>query len=934
MLMRAKKSQDISNYLIYILRNLSSTSQYPPEALNLIRSAAAITLKNYVRDSYRSIPTAQLTYIRSSIVECLEDSNPQIRSYAGSVITELVQQLGILGWPEIIPNLLALAANEKGNVPPSTQEGAMGALSKICEDSMDALDKDYQGQRPSDIMLPKLLQLTCSPLPDVRALALHSVNHFIPHKPRALQQLVDPFLQQLLKLAVDPSEEVRIEICEVFCNLVDICPEKIVPYMEPLVTYMITQQRNPDNMELAKNAGEFWLAIGEHKTLWQSLGPYLPLIIPTLLECMVYSDEDIDRLEGRHAEDANQDDRLEDLKPIHVQNKAARTTAKGALTNGASSKLIEEMEEGEISGDDEEGDENPEDNWNLRKCSAAALDVLATKFHEAVFEITLPYLKMNLGHGDWPRREAAVLAIGAVADGCMDVVQPHLPELVPYLISLLRDPQPDVRTITCWALGRYSKWAAFLEKPEDRRLYFEPMIDGVLQRMLDGNKSVQEAAASGFSTMEEKSKNKMAPYCKPVLQTFVQCFQVYKDRNMVVLYDCVQTLAEHVGPTLAQPELMDLLMPALLQRWAKLSDRSRELFSLLECLSYVASSLGDFFSPYAPQIFSRCIKIIHETLKDHIAASKNPLLDQPDKDFVVISLDLLSSIIQGLPSEKSQELVKTSQPGLFDLLQFCMEDEVYDVRQSSYALLGDCAIQVFPQLQPFLKGLIPFLIKQLEIDDILDEDSEKAFSVVNNACWSCGEIAMQDTTDLEPYIQELYRHLLNVISNPDVPTSVNENAAIALGRLGFHYSQSLASYLGEFADHFLRVIEPVALQDEKRQAFHGLNKIIILNPRAMESCLLDYFTATAAFSRNDFRDAEFYSSFKTVSILAHLTKRIRVLTLSPGFDWVSVPDSKFLCVSWSDVASRSTEAERHVRRLESVLSTYSSNRKCVETGIF
>ena len=878
MLMRASKSQDISSYLIYIVRKLSTNSKYPPDVLNLIKSAAAITLKNYVKDSFKSIPAPQLTYIRSSIVECLEDPNPQIRSYAGSVITELVQRVGVLGWPEIIPELLAFAANEKGNIQPSAQEGAMGALSKICEDCMSTLDKDYQGQRASDIMLPKLLQLTYSPLPDVRALALRSVNHFIPHKPRALQTLVDPFLRQLLELAADPSEEVRIEICEALCNLVDVCPEKLVTYMEPLVDYMIAQQRSPSNAELARNAAEFWLAVGEHKTLWSSLGPFLPLIIPTLLECMVYGTEDVDRLEGRHAEDAGTEDKSEDLKPLHAQSKAARASVKAASTNGVSTKELDEIEDGEIS-EDEEGDENPEDSWNLRKCSAAALDVLATNFHEAVFQITLPYLKNNLGHGEWPRREAAVLAIGAVADGCMETVQPHLPELVPYLISLLRDSQPDVRIITCWALGRYSKWAAFLESGEDRSQFFIPMMDGILERMLDGNKSVQEAAASAFSTMEEKAKDRMAFYCQPILQTFVQCFQIYKDRNMVILYDCVQTLAENIGTTLAQPELMDLIMPALLARWAKVSDRSRELFSLLECLSYVASSLGDYFSPYAPQIFSRCIRIIHETLKDHVAATENPLLDMPDKDFVMISLDLLSAIIQGLPSAKSQELVRTSQPSLFDLLQFCMEDEAYDVRQSSYALLGDCAVQVFPQLQPFEKNLMPLLIKQLEIDDILDDDSEKAFSVVNNACWSCGEIAVQDPTDLEPYIQDLYVRLENIISNPDVPTSVNENAAIAVGRLGFHYAPGLASHLGAFAEYFLKVMEPVALQDEKRQAFHGLNKVILLNPRAMESCLLDYFTAAASFPRSDFRDADFYSSFKTVRTLADLTKANTNLTM-------------------------------------------------------
>jgi transportin-1 len=31
-----------------------------------------------------------------------------------------------------------------------------------------------------------------------------------------------------------------------------------------------------------------------------------------------------------------------------------------------------------------------------------------------------------------------------------------------------------------------------------------------------------------------------------------------------------------------------------------------------------------------------------------------------------------------------------------------MQDDNYEVRQSTYALLGDCAISIFPQLKPFL----------------------------------------------------------------------------------------------------------------------------------------------------------------------------------------------------------------------------------------
>lgn len=36
-------------------------------------------------------------------------------------------------------------------------------------------------------------------------------------------------------------------------------------------------------------------------------------------------------------------------------------------------------------------------------------------------------------------KESAVLALGAVAEGCLDGMKPHLDELVPYLLGLLQD---------------------------------------------------------------------------------------------------------------------------------------------------------------------------------------------------------------------------------------------------------------------------------------------------------------------------------------------------------------------------------------------------------------------------------------------------------------------------------------------------------------
>ncbi|KAI9863437.1 MAG: hypothetical protein M1813_003879 [Trichoglossum hirsutum] len=869
MLSQAESSPDINNYLTYLVVNTQppSTLTFNPEEFHAIRCAAAVMLKNDIKNSYKRIPASSLSYIRSSIFLGLEDPNSQIRNYVGNVITEIVRQGGILGWQELLPGLFSLVSNEGSNVSPGAQEGAMGALAKVCEDNKQGLDRDYNGQRPLNFIIPRLLEFTSSPIAKVRAYALASLNVFIPQKSQALLLSLDALLARLFLLANDSSNDVRRNVCRAFVHLVDIRPDKIAPHMEGLVDYMVSQQRKTDDPELALDAAEFWLCVGEHENLRAALGPFLPKIIPVLLESMVYSEEEIMMLEGGE-DDADEEDRVEDIKPNFAKSKSSRavTTANGETSiedsdvvldpgaNGSSGRYAkitdedDDLSEGEIEEyDDADDGADPEDRWTLRKCSAAALDVLASVFHGPVFEITLPYLKDNLRHAEWPYREAAVLALGAVADGCLHVVTPHLPDLVLYLVSLLNDPEPLVRQITCWTLGRYSLWASHLTDPADRARYFEPMMEGILTKMLDNNKRVQEAGASAFANLEEQGKSRLTPYAEPIVRQFVRCFGKYKDRNMFILYDCVQTLAEHVGQGLARPDLVGILMPALIHRWNKVSDKSRELFPLLECLSYVATALGSTFSPFAGPIFSRCVRIIHQNLEEYLAAVNNAALDSPDKDFLVTSLDLLSAVIQALEPEKSADLLAASQPNFFELLTFCMEDPSNDVRQSSYALLGDCAIYVFAQLQPFLPTLLPILSEQLNLDKIPSKQMDTGFSVVNNACWSCGEIAMRHGKAMAPFVDTIVQRLTDIITSPNVPTSLTENAAIALGRLGMGSFQELAPHLGNFAEQFLDAAEKVDFTDEKATAFEGFTMVVGQNPHAMEKCLAKFFKAIAGY---------------------------------------------------------------------------------------
>ena len=874
MLAQAKSSPDINNYLAYIFSSTNPPPglNYPPGDYHLVRSAAAIMLKNNVKSGYKQIPEQSLSFVKQAIPIGIQDKNTQVRNYAGNIATELIRRGGLLSWPEFLPQLLNLLSNEGGQVPDEAQEGAMTAMAKICEDNTKMLERELNGQRPLNFLLPKFIEATKSPLPKVRVQALTAINVFTSRKSQAMLNSIDELLQHLFVLAEDPATDVRRQVCRAFVSLVESRPDKLLPHLGGLVDYIVVQQKQDDE-DLACEAAEFWLSVGEHDDLWHSLEPYIPKIIPVLLECMVYSPEDIAMLGGA-SDDEDEDDNEQDIKPKFAKKNLKRTANGEASAdqneNGnAFEKLAsmdDDLEEGEIE-DLDDGDENPDERWTLRKCSAAALDVFARDFGGSIFASILPYLQTNLKHADWPYREAAVLALGAVAEGCMEVVVPHLPELVPYLISLLEDPEPVVRQITCWTLGRYSSWAASLEDPAQKEAYFMPLMDGILRKMLDKNKKVQEAGASAMANLEEKAGKQLEPFCGPIIQQYVTCFQKYKDRNVWILYDCVQTLAEHMGPVLARPELAGQLMPALIDRWQKVGDQSRELFPLLECMSYVAMALGDAFAPYAEPIFVRCVNIIHQNLEQSMAAVNNPTFDSPDKDFLVTSLDLLSAVIQALDDSKAAKLIQ-SQPTFFELLSFCMEDPTDGVQQSAYALLGDCARYVFDQIKPYLPSIFPILLKRLDLDNVLDEEIDSGFSVVNNACWSAGEVALQYKKEMAPYVPELLQRCVEILSNPRVPRSVSENAGIALGRLGLNHYELLAPHLATFAEEFLGSMDDLDPSEEKATALKGFSMTVAQNPQAIEKVLLHFFTTIARYQDLKLRSpakAELHDIFQSVS---------------------------------------------------------------------
>ncbi|KAJ0500870.1 putative armadillo-like helical, importin beta family [Helianthus annuus] len=120
---------------------------------------------------------------------------------------------------------------------------------------------------------------------------------------------------------------------------------------------MLQVNNNPDE-EVSLEACEFWSVFCEAPLPPDNLRPFLPRLIPVLLSNMAYADDDESLLD------------VEDLKP-HFHS---------SRFHG--------------SDDAEDDDDDIVIIWNLRKCSATALDTISNVFGDEILPTLMPFVQV------------------------------------------------------------------------------------------------------------------------------------------------------------------------------------------------------------------------------------------------------------------------------------------------------------------------------------------------------------------------------------------------------------------------------------------------------------------------------------------------------------------------------------------------------------
>jgi len=698
---------------------MSSRGQTQGEDIQVL---AARLLQVQAQGGLSELPSEFVRFVKLCALNGTCAPLPQIQHSAACVAVALSMS-GT--WPELLENLLQMMTRN------SEVEGALVTLRALVERAPGRVNNP-------DLLARKLVGFLKDPNSKNRENSIGCLKQICEVSPGSLVDHSGVFFASMGSLVAGPDESASTRRSAAHSILLLMDLKKV--HAEGLLGETMQQMAEAvgDNDEaVAITACDFWIKFctgtrskSENPSLHERVTSVLPRLVSLLVSRL---DLPRDQIEPDHVYDVSVPDGNDDTE-----------ASKGA-------------------------------SHALRKKAAAGLDAICSSSgSESLLPIVLPLLQARLMCEDVHSRETGILALGAIAE-CQQAMNEHLLHIFPYLLKQLVDPAASIRRITCWTLARYSAWLFKIRAPDETQLlHLKELIQGLMMRILDRHKQVQEAACSSLtSILGFVQPANLETYLEFIIRNLMHAFGLYQRKNVIVLCDALGTLADASGPLLDTPAIATMLLPPLCLRLEKLCEgpvveegvELSPLGPLLECITSIVQAMGQGAKPYAGKFFRGALDILERDLGPTIS---------------VCALDMLS-VLCGVMGPEFWEMARQIKSGkskhVAEIVASCAKSESPQIRQSACVFFGEAAKTCGSLLVNIMETAMPALIQNLDT---------KPAAVASNASWAIGEIALRcDSAGLRPFVGPLMSRLIPLVNeNRSGSQKLAENVAITIGRIG------------------------------------------------------------------------------------------------------------------------------------------------------
>ncbi|RIB28214.1 armadillo-type protein [Gigaspora rosea] len=291
--------------------------------------------------------------------------------------------------------------------------------------------------------------------------------------------------------------------------------------------------------------------------------------------------------------------------------------------------------------DDLDDDDNDE-NYVIGE---HAMDRLARNIGgKAVLPIAFNYIPSMLGSEKWEQRHAALMAISAIGEGCVKIMEPELGKIIELVLPYLRDPHPRVRYAACNAIGQMStdfqdslqkkfhqpvlsNLIPIMDTPEPRvqahaaaalvnfceaadKSILEPYLDAIFERLLillnSGRTYVQEQAITTIATVADSAEDRFVKYYSAIMPLLINVLRNAHQREYRLLrgkaMECASLIALAVGKEIFAPNANEFIQLLVQTQQSVTEPDDPQTSYLIASWARICKVLGADFVPYLPII--------------------------------------------------------------------------------------------------------------------------------------------------------------------------------------------------------------------------------------------------------------------------------------------------------------------------------------------